>query len=533
MMDENADYDIFVAKVDSSWQKGDGSYLAKAQVAHVYRGSVLEEVIIASGGNTSAGGFRLQTGARYLIVSSADDGYNYAAFVCDQYSTIANLNRKEKSKTDNDHYSIIDQYYDLKENGYSGKVRLKTKSRLFAEGKMERGLPIGTWKHYVKQNDQDIIRSTIHYKNGYQHGECTYKNHYQMEHAQRVIIFDEGIIMSESELELNIVRSRKIYHYTDSLHVRIEHSKYTSKGQLEEQSFHYQLVKPLRNPHIFIPSRLDSNYRSFYPNGMLKTTGHYHFGAKVGTWLSYDSLGQKLDCKEWAMPNELKFDEKGYHPDGSIAFSGNYNDGKRDGVWKTYCLGGGLQTKAEYQGGYLNGLMTKYRCTEGTRYVSAEYKNHRLHGEEICYDRDGISMLSRGTYIDGQAHGIFDTWFRAGTLKQRVIWVNGKREGMMSAYHIDGSLHKSARYQNDHLDGDYVEYVDRQIKEKGKYIQGKKVGQWQINYPKKNRYNLHYFNVIEKQLKGGNSKKTLAPRPISKEEYLLINANDPNIKHEM
>ncbi len=531
LLDETSDYDLFVVTIDSSWYSGEWANIARGKVRQVYRGQLAEEVIIHSGGNTSAGGMALLPGASYLIVSRSTNNYEYHAFVCDSYSAMARSEKQPPRGRAYKHHLITDQYWDLKKKSYTGKVKLKADGQLFAEGQMENGKPSGTWNHFVMDGDAKRVRSTVLYQAGLRHGICKYRKMYQLDQIDKQIVYDHGIKRVESHYENNQLKQKQSYTYPDLKHVMIEESIYGEKGSLIEHQFTYGSSEKYLNPHIYNSQRKDSVYQHFYANGQIKTTGKYYQGAKIGWWISYDSLGNNLDSSFWEKPEEIDMDEVSYYDNGIIALKGNYVDGQRDGLWVSYCQGGVPKIKANYSIGKLHGLYTKHRCLDGSIYLETHYQDDLKHGQEIGYARDGKTIVSSGDYINNQENGVFRNWFDNGQLRQELTWEKGKREGPLRAYNSDGTVHKIGTYSNDFLEGYYVQYLDGGIKDKGNYDKGNKIGEWQINYPRKNIYNLYFFDYrTQEEIYRGQTTSYQGKRPISFEEYVSLNAKDPNFK---
>lgn len=169
-----------------------------------------------------------------------------------------------------------------------------------------------------------------------------------------------------------------------------------------------------------LESSLDSGY---YINGkregcwyvttsQIYSKGWYKSGAKDSLWISY-----KIDgCGTYRNPTSCIVVDSGYYKNGlkegfwfeGRSKSGNYKSGQKDGLWI-------YEVHEKYSPPF------KFEET---------YQNNKLHGPYKYYkgfeptDKQLI-LTEEGNYKYGEKDGIWKTYYKDGTLREEITYLNG------------------------------------------------------------------------------------------------------------
>lgn len=181
----------------------------------------------------------------------------------------------------------------------------------------------------------------------------------------------------------------------------------------------------------------------------------------------------------------------------------------------------GKKTEKTY---YRNGQLEKIKRT----------KNGKLHGKQVEYFENG-KLKSLKEFKDGVSDGKFETYSDKGQLLTSFPMKKGLKSGTHLEFNAQGQLSKTARYKiiNDSLpksvlDGKFEDYdYNGNIKNSGKYKEGKKVGLWQ-NYTSGV---LQSAGVYEKDIQVGKHF-TYYPSSVLKTEidYMMPDSASINLK---
>lgn len=172
---------------------------------------------------------------------------------------------------------------------------------------------------------------------------------------------------------------------------------------------------------------------------------------------------------------------------GAILISeGEYKDGYPDGAFKVYSDDGERTIEeSAYVKGKKEGVWKIYR-PDGNLKEVREFKDDKACGKWKTFYPDG-KPESEKWYKDGVDEGVDRKYDENGKLQRDIKYVAGKKTG--KAFEIvsnsKGEISVTARYdKNGRRDGEYCElFSDGSIKEKGKYVNGKKHGLWVYGGP--------------------------------------------------
>ncbi len=143
---------------------------------------------------------------------------------------------------------------------------------------------------------------------------------------------------------------------------------------------------------------------------------------------------------------------------GNIHKKGTFIKGKKTGSWKTWFQNGKKKTIGEFVDGKKSGTWVKY------------WKNKHLR--------------KQGNYEAGFRSGVWSTYFENGSLKHEGTYDRDLKFGKWLFYYQkvkntdDLRLWKEETYSEDLRNGEFIEYKDGKVKERGFYKDGLKSGIW-------------------------------------------------------
>lgn len=97
--------------------------------------------------------------------------------------------------------------------------------------------------------------------------------------------------------------------------------------------------------------------------------------------------------------------------------------------------------------------------------------------------RDG--RVSQGQVIDGQPHGLIETWSGTDGLRERTNFENGILHGPYVAFYGDDRPEVFGRFELGKKSGRWTAYYENGVKsDEGEYGEGRRVGTWKFYSPK-------------------------------------------------
>ncbi len=205
---------------------------------------------------------------------------------------------------------------------------------------------------------------------------------------------------------------------------------------------------------------------SYHDNGRIHKSGSYKKGLKVGEWKEYDKYGKLLKILTY---NKGKIDKKArpdrikefatFHDNGRLKEKGKTRNGKRDGEWNFYDKNGDITNVIVYDFG---------------KEISSNIPQKM--NELIEYHPNGRIKI-KGNTLDGEKDGIFTYYNPKGKIIKSVLFSNGTL--------IKDDDFSAANQIKKLKEGEHIAYhKNGRIKETGKYLNGKKQGEWR-KYDKK------------------------------------------------
>ena len=231
----------------------------------------------------------------------------------------------------------------------------------------------------------------------------------------------------------------------------------------------------------FAKGRKEGDWKTWHPNGQLKT--HYTFikDQIEGLYTYYDSVGttKKTETYKKSILEGVTSD---FNDNGTLHITTEYKKNLKDGLQKEFIEGVVLIEQRTYKKDSLDGEWTSWH-DNGTKKVVRVYKNGTPKGNWIFYDEKGAWMREE-QYKKGVADGIWTFYdrdrfkvFHYYTLGELVAeyteakWPNGQikeeppsfnKEGQLDGtrigYWADGSTRYTMDYKKGKKDGDEVRY---------------------------------------------------------------------------
>ena len=209
-------------------------------------------------------------------------------------------------------------------------------------------------------------------------------------------------------------------------------------------------------------------------------------GLKHGTFQTLDSTGNIIFSRLYL--NDLKQSEgrydtlnreigewKYFFPNGSLRSSGSYSNGKKTGDWKYYFENGKLEQSGKYDNNLISGKWLWY-YSSGIVLREEYYRKGKLDGHYVENDSLGNVVLE-GDFEDGLRQG---KWFRfINDHKEAGEYIDDERNGLWTFTHSNGNKMFEGRFELGAAVGqhDYF-YSNGKSEMRGSYVGGELDGDW-------------------------------------------------------
>jgi antitoxin component YwqK of YwqJK toxin-antitoxin module len=181
--------------------------------------------------------------------------------------------------------------------------------------------------------------------------------------------------------------------------------------------------------------------------------------------------------------------------------------GKKDGVWKgTY----EVSKRPRYEGTFNHGKETgifkffddtkkgdvvatrDFTASDGSSYTIFydQNKNKVSEGKEVgkahegewkYYHKASKVIMTLENYKNGKLDGIRSVYYPDAKIAEEMPYVNGLKAGIYKKYGQNGTLLEQSTYKNNEYNGEAIFYdSDGTVASKGKFLNGKKVNNWQF-----------------------------------------------------
>ncbi len=181
---------------------------------------------------------------------------------------------------------------------------------------------------------------------------------------------------------------------------------------------------------------LEGDYISWHETGDIAVKGTFKNHKKTGLWTRYHHQSAQIytirmfendmnteTYKEWDVDGFLKNDRKDNKAKKQVEFYTFYKSGMKYVSIRPY--GWKSMHYYEYdQTGYL----------KKTRIMQADNVNHYIQTEYYPNGQKSVSCA----VVDGKWNGIYSAWYEDGSPKSQIIFENGKRHGTSYSWNEDG-----------------------------------------------------------------------------------------------
>lgn len=229
----------------------------------------------------------------------------------------------------------------------------------------------------------------------------------------------------------------------------------------------------------FAKGNKEGEWKTWYPNGMLKSEYFYQKNQIEGPYSYYDSLGT-ITKTETYKKSILEGVTSDFNENGALIKTTDYKKGIVTGFVKEFLEGVVLLEQKTYKKDSLDGEWTSW-YDNGTQKVVRLYKNGTPIGNWIFNDQKGAWMREE-QYKKGLAHGIWSFYDKAndkvfqyytmgkliaeyteakwpnGQLKEVPSFKNGLPDGTWIGYWADGSTRYTIDYKKGDKDGNELRY---------------------------------------------------------------------------
>jgi antitoxin component YwqK of YwqJK toxin-antitoxin module len=356
-----------------------------------------------------------------------------------------------------------------RENVKNGESKQYYKSgKLKEEFIYENNVLNGLAKEY-EELDGRLITKTV-YKNGLIFSKEEI-NRYDKE-GRRVGFWQEYYSFGELKEEGNYVAGLKQGLF-----------KYYNRSGVFEKFLYYEMGQLVQNEE---QTKFIEIKKSYDKKGRLNEIGSYRGNVKHGQFKTLDSTGNIISNRLYLndqLISEGNYDTQGketgnwkyFYKDGKLRSSGSYVKGKKQGEWKYFFESGEIEQRGKYENGLIEGEWLWY-FDNGGLLRKENYKKNKLNGMYEEFTRDSTLVL-KGEYIDDYRH---DIWYiRTNNTVEEGVYYEGLKNSEWTQKNLDGTVLFSGKYEMGVPVGEHEYFYDNgKLESKGKYEGGEKNGDW-------------------------------------------------------
>ncbi|MFO8055522.1 MAG: hypothetical protein R6U19_10225 [Bacteroidales bacterium] len=387
--------------------------------------------------------------------------------------------------------------------------------QISSEGILREGKPDGYWKTYYKDG---TIKSEGNRKNFKL--DSTWKFYNSDGEINMIINYREGlkngkrITYSEEEIIMEHFKDgikdgwTKVFYPDSTVKREVYFDNGKKDGYEKEYDEQGNIIALNEYDQGFLVNREFINrrdnqgrkqgpWKTFYPDGSLKTSGVYLEGEKHGVFREYDKKGNLLNIEKYDKGKKETRDKsvaeyeikRNYYSSGQVKTEAAFLDGEMDGVRREYDKEGNITESYIMDRGNMvaKGIVDKSGMKQGAweKYyrsgrlkAKGRYKDDIKVGEWIYYFENG-QVEQKGRYNEeGKAEGEWKWYYSNGQLRKQEELNNGVADGMYKEYTLEGELWAKGKYDNGVPEGEWY-LSHRGIKENGKYKNGVRQGVWE------------------------------------------------------
>lgn len=267
----------------------------------------------------------------------------------------------------------------------------------------------------------------------------------------------------------------------------------------------------------------------YYPDGKLKNKVPFILGKEDGMGFEYAEDGTIITLTEY----------KGGFTRKQERINRKDKEGLKQGIWKEFYVNGKTKSEGKYVDDKKNGFFKEYALNgdllKTTKYVNdVEQKDvPELAKIEVHTDYyAGGRVKSTGGYKNGYPEGVHRQYTSAGEIEgakvyregilvaEGILDARGLEQGIWKEYHPNGEIKSKGEYKDGKRIGEWIFYYpNNKIEQKGKYDKkGRAVDIWKWYYESGNI--LREENYVNGLLEGPMTEFNDSGKVITKGEYL-------------
>lgn len=229
-----------------------------------------------------------------------------------------------------------------------------------------------------------------------------------------------------------------------------------------------------RSIEPIVEGRVHGERRSYDEEGRLAAVERFVDGRRHGPSTSYDE-GRVYQEEHW-MAGKRHGVATTFYDDGKPRIVTPYQGGLRHGAYRELDRNGKVLVSGQYVDDLRDGA---WRGTHENGKRALEGAFRRGTGTLTTYDQAG-KRSRREPYAGGKLHGISESWYASGQLRERRRWDRGAPAGLFESWHDNGQLQARGSFVKGRKDGVWTRFHENGTKyEETTYRDGTPVGLFQ------------------------------------------------------
>lgn len=209
----------------------------------------------------------------------------------------------------------------------------------------------------------------------------------------------------------------------------------------------------------------NGNFKTFYADGTIMTTGQFTNGQRTGTWRENYSDGSFHLSQDYVLDQKHGHSEEWYNTAGADKrqkkSEGRFYNDQKDGNWTEWYSNGSLASQKSYRYGLEEGEFLEYWPEKASEESSMEELREKMRLKNNPEGLRNRRLKTKGFFVAGNREGEWKTWYPNGLLQSTVSFSNGKQDGLAQEWY------------------DFLVDSKHILKLRGSYTAGSQEGQWQ------------------------------------------------------
>ena len=215
-------------------------------------------------------------------------------------------------------------------------------------------------------------------------------------------------------------------------------------------------------------SKFDGNSKVYYESGQVSverfykngktdgvSTGYYESGKVYYTYNSingniegvYKTLYESGKIKEIEnFVKGVKTDYTSFHENGNTKITYKLINGNIEGLWKSFNENGSREQEVNFTNGVRVGLLRDFYENNKLNFIQKYNEKGQKYYEE-SFSEDG-QITNVWNYKNEEIHGENLSYYSSGSLKSKIIFANGIRNGITFEYFEDGKIMSDEIWEN-------------------------------------------------------------------------------------